>query len=338
MHFHSDFVSTDYSKWREPSGDDICTLYMDCPDGQRLNLRVKLDEPLHYVKKQIAHKSDGKFPEKEQKLRFNGNVLVDDNATLKSIGVTDGDSMQMSCGKIKLFVEKKDGIFPFAFCSIFFVQFLSVIFKPFSDGNSGGVFQCDFNEFILCHIFWSETGSKVVVSVDPFDSISALKTELERKGLRTAKEHKVFKTKQRGKVPNNELLDDGRALMDYGLKEGDTVFLGGPTVWRPPSGDDAYPVFVDCPDGKTLTLNVTSNDDVGYTKLQIETLTKRQYPVNAQILKFKSKELDDDDIKLSDLGISKNATLQMSMGSIPVFVETREGKVLSLNVDPHDTG
>eukprot|EP01084_Bolivina_argentea_P104931 187848_1 len=46
----------DYSKWGEPSGDNIIPIYVECPDGKTIKLNVRTDEPIHYIKKQIQDK------------------------------------------------------------------------------------------------------------------------------------------------------------------------------------------------------------------------------------------------------------------------------------------
>merc|ERR1712228_98557 len=194
----------DYSKWSEPSGDDICQIFINCPDGTTMTLNVKLNEPLAYVKKQIEHKSNGKYVESKQILFFNDAELLEDGATLQSYGVANGDTMNLSMGPIKIFVEKKDG-------------------------------------------------NRLEIMTDPHAPIASVKKEIEKNTYPSiaANEQKLYKTKEREKKTDNELVNNQRTLFEYKVKEGDVVYLGGPTVWRAPQTDDAYPIFVECPDGKT---------------------------------------------------------------------------------------
>merc|ERR1712113_299401 len=71
----------DYSKWKEPIGDNIMKIYIDCPDGTILTLNVKKEEPLHYIKKQIENKKPI-YPENKQILYYNFAELLNNNATL----------------------------------------------------------------------------------------------------------------------------------------------------------------------------------------------------------------------------------------------------------------
>jgi len=286
----------DYSKWREPTGDNIVTLNIQCPDGKTMKCRVKLDEPLHYLKKQIQDKgkeAGADYPEDKQKLFFNNAELLGNDASLQSYGLKDGDTLQLSMGPIKVWVVKKDG-------------------------------------------------TKLQIMVDPHASIAKCKKEIESNTYPSipANEQMLYKTAERDKAPDNEFDDNYRTLFQYGVKDGDYMYLGGPTVWRAPKGDDAYPIYVECPDGRTLTLNVTSKDDVEYTKLQIQTLTNGKYPVSAQRLWFKNpetgnpKELTNNNATLGDEKIKRGALLKL--GPIPISVETREGKIFSLMVSPYE--
>ena len=281
---------TDYSKWKEPTGDNICTINIEEPDGSIMQLQVKLDEPLHYVKKQIEFKAEklGKtYPENKQILYFNNVELLNNDAPLSSYGVKNGDTLQLSLGPITVNVVKKDG-------------------------------------------------TKLQIMVDPHAPIAKCKTEIEANTYPSipAVEQKLYFTEERDKKPNNELDDNSKTLYRYDIHDGDYLYLGGPTTWQPPKGDDAYPIYVECPDGRTLTLNVTAKDDIEYTKLQIQTITNGQYPVNAQRLWFKNpdtnrpKELTKDGATLGDENIRKGAVLKL--GPIPISVETREGMTIYL--------
>eukprot|EP01084_Bolivina_argentea_P284012 486596_1 len=280
----------DYSKWKEPTGDAVFVINVECPDGKTLQLKCEADDPLHYVKKQIVHKTDGRYPEQKQILQFGGNELVNNEANLKSYGIRSGDTLQLSIDEpITVYVEQKNG-------------------------------------------------KRIELKLDPHDTIAAVKVGVEGATNPSipAAEQRLYRTKQREKGPkDNEFANNSQSLFKCGIGDGDVIYLGGPSVWRPPV-DDGYPIFVECPDGKTLTLNVTAADDIAYTKLQVEHLTRGQYPVSEQILHFKRKELADDDATLAQENIVKNSVLQLSCGKIPIFVETREGKVVHLMVDPHE--
>ena len=261
-----------------------------------MKLKVKLNEPLHYVKKQIEYKGNElgkKYPENKQILYFKNAQLLNNDALLESYGIKDGDTLQLSMGPITVNVVKKDG-------------------------------------------------TKLQIMVDPHATLGKVKKEIESNTYPSipAQEQQIYPTEKRNK--DEEFLDNYKTINQYGIYDNDIIYLGGPTVWRAPKSDDAYPIYVETPDGRTLTLNVTSKDDIEYVKLQIQTITNGKYPIDEQRLWFKNldtgnaKELTNPNSTLKDENIKKGALLKL--GPYDLFVDTPEGKRLKIrDVSPYES-
>ena len=157
--------------------------------------------------------------------------------------------------------------------------------------------------------------------VDASDTVEKVKAKINMKGIPPYQLRLLFARKE---------LQDRKTLEYYNIRIGSTLHLELP-VRR-----DYFWVFVKIP-GKAIALEVKASDTIEAIKATLQ--DKEGIPPDQQQLTFQNNNLENGQT-LSDYGVKNEDTIHLvfqGRGSMEIFVQTLEGKTLTLFVDPYYT-
>ena len=159
-------------------------------------------------------------------------------------------------------------------------------------------------------------GNSIKVMIDPTDRLSDIKVQLEEKSGVPAKNQKIL-------MGGKELSDPNKTAADYGIKAGSVLDMEQKVI----------KINVKTPDGKTISVEVNSNDSGEAVKEKIAQKTGMK--VEQQLLKHNGKEFANDKT-VKGMGIQDGSELTVEIFKVPVTVRTMDGKSIQVMIDPTD--
>lgn len=156
-------------------------------------------------------------------------------------------------------------------------------------------------------------GEKIELAVKPSDSVEDVKKMVEDiAGIPVPDQTLTF---------DGDELDDPTTLDDNDIKDGDTLVL------------EPMRVNVKHWDGTVETFDVAPDDTIEHIKSLVD--DKMDIPPEQQRLVFEGKPLKKDSKTLREYKIANGDTIDLQ--PMTVNVKTPDGKVIPIQVDPHDT-
>ena len=159
-------------------------------------------------------------------------------------------------------------------------------------------------------------GKVIKIDVDPTNKLEDVKKQLEEEAGVPWNNQRLYKD-------DNELDDDNKTAGEHGIVEGDELYLEPKKIM----------VTVDMPDGSKAEIEITPNDNSSDIKKKIETKTGMAAP--RQVLKKGNGELPEGQTA-KDMGIRHGDILSVDVFTVPVTVNTMDGKQIKIDVDPTD--
>ena len=313
-------------------------------------LEVDANESINGVKA-IIKRTIGISPE-QQRLIYGGEPL-NDNGTLRDYNIRNGANIYLvrrictyditvknsstgqalrlkvesttAVGDVKKMIEAKKGV-PWQ------LQQLNLSGVSLEDNRTMGYYNVLISNrsIVVLHslsrlqvFVKSLTGKTITLQVRGDDRVEHVKSLVyEREGI---------PPDQQRIVSVGKLLQDGRCLKDYGIKDGSVLnlylqLLGGMRI------------FFKTLTGKTHALEVEASDTVKLVKDKIQDL--EGIPPNQQRLFVYGKEVKDE-LTVDDCDICKETSpifvLRLRGACMPIFVKTPTGKRTTLEVYSSDT-
>jgi len=157
-------------------------------------------------------------------------------------------------------------------------------------------------------------GKQIRAMVDPYDTVAAIKVQLQKDSGIPAKNQAIY-------MGGDELKDPNKLAKDYGVKAGSELDLEPRTI----------KLKVLAPDGNTYTVEAKPSDTV--EALKVNVAKESGVAPHRQVIQFNGKDLDGGKT-LKQYGIQDGSDLTCGIYKIPITVETFDGRTIRLRVEP----
>ena len=161
-------------------------------------------------------------------------------------------------------------------------------------------------------------GKLLTIETEREETVAALKRQIEcKEGL---------KAYQQGLIYSKKLLEDGETLGNYDIPVKSTLHLVA--IMR-----GGMQIFITCPNGKTITLDVEKSYKIEEIRAVIA--QKEEFPPNTQQLSFRGQPLEDGK-SLEDYGIEQESTLSLVLFNSTMRIELKlpDGSTRGLDIKP----
>jgi ubiquitin-like protein Nedd8 len=305
-------------------------------DGKKIELMVDPTDYLSEMKRQLEAESE--IPAENQCLFKDGKELGDNNNTAADYGIEGGTVLILEPKSMHINVDTPDGkshsieVTPSDTTACIKKkvagktgltvpqQVLKFNKKIMEDGDTIRKLGIQDYDTILAEIFRvpvvvnTMDGKQIKVMIDPTATMDQIKHELEP-------ECDLPVSNQRLYLEGSELDDTKKSAEEYGIKSGSVLDLEPKTM----------AVTVCAPDGKTHVININPSDTTMDIKEKIAAKTGLTAP--QQVLKLNGKELPNGKMA-KDMGVRDGSTLTVDIFTVPVIVNTMDGKQIKVKVDP----
>ena len=309
-------------------------------NNKRHTLRISLNDSLGQIKEQVAQQSG--IPADKQQLFFAGKELTNANQAATDYGIKDGSLLTLeqkpihiivqipngqvlklqvkpsdTTADIKSRVEKETGIkVPLQILKLEGQEIPNNQSLEMAGVQDGSTLMIEVPR-ILVTVNDKKNGTQIQLMVDPTDTVSAIKQQLE-------KESGIPVNKQKLTMRDQEFWNPSRSAVDSGIVPGSVLDLD----------EKPINITVRTPQGKILRLQVQPGEKTEDIKTRVEKETGMKVP--KQILKSKGQEMPNGK-SLESLGVRDGSELTVASQKMPVTVNVSNGDRLEIMVDPTDT-
>lgn len=310
-------------------------------DGKQIQLMIDPTKTLSDIKSQLE--GEAGLSRNNQRIFMDGEELLDNNKTGEDYGIKAGEKLYLEPKAIQITVEMPDrqiniievapsdtrGIIKEKIAKKTGMaeprQVLKFNGKEIASNETVKDLDIQDGSIVSVEVYkvpitvTTMDGKEIDVLVDPTETLDNIKRQLENDSSLPVHNQKLS-------MDSNELLDDNKAIASYGIKAGSELDLEPKFI----------KISVELPSGKTFKLDIT----LSHTSDKIKAAIAEETGIAAsrQVLKFEGKELTNGGkATVRDMDIREGSVLNLEINRLPITVKTKDGKTISLEVEPSDT-